>query len=115
MSMQQKYKADTSSRQQEQKRIEERKRNVLVIIYRHLISCGYTESANNMARECNIELEKWEIADNIDLFYIIQDFEEYFEMKFLKKPLLVKKAPENAMDFRQKRGLPPAPKTASSS
>mgnify|MGYP000875191741 CR=1 FL=1 len=60
-----------------------------------------------MSRECNIELEKWEIADNIDLYYMIQDFEEYFEMKFMKKPVLVKKAPENEMDFRKKRGLPP--------
>ena len=28
-------------------------------------------------------------------------------MKFMKKPVLVKKAPENEMDFRKKRGLPP--------
>lgn len=47
-----------------------------------------------MARECNIDLEKWEVADNIDLFYVIQDFEEYFEMKFMKKPILVRKIAE---------------------
>lgn len=105
--MLQKYKADTSSRLQEQKRIEERRRNILVIIYRHLIQCGYSEAAGQMGRECNIDLDKWEIADNIDLYYMIQDFEEYFEMKFMKKPVLVKKAPENEMDFRKKRGLPP--------
>ena len=69
--MLQKYKAETSSKQQEQKRIDERRRNILVIIYRHLIACGYTESASNMTRECNIDLEKWEIADNIDLYYMI--------------------------------------------
>ena len=60
-----------------------------------------------MARECNIDLEKWEIADNIDLYYIVQDFEEYFEMKFMKKPVMVKKAAENPLDFRAKKGLPP--------
>ena len=48
-----------------------------------------------MSWECNIELDKWDMADNIDLYYVLQDFEEYFEMKFLKKPVLVKKAPEN--------------------
>ena len=79
----------------------------MVMIYRHLISNGYTEAANNMSRECNIDLDKWEIADNIDLYYIVQDFEEYFEMKFMKKPIMVKKAPETAADIRQKRGLPP--------
>lgn len=60
-----------------------------------------------MSRECNIELEKWDVADNIDLFYILQDFEDYFEMKFLKKPLLVKKAPESV-----KKGLPLAPRSS---
>jgi len=61
-----------------------------------------------MAKECNIDLEKWEIADNIDLYYMIQDFEEYFEMRFLKKPVLVKKSNElTEKDIRIKRGLPP--------
>ena len=92
--MLQKYKADTSSRLQEQKRVEERKRNILVLIHRHLISCGYTEASIAMARECNLDIEKWEVADNIDLYYMVQDFEEYFEMKFQKKPVLVKKGPE---------------------
>ena len=32
-----------------------------------------------MSSECNIDLEKWEVADNMDLFYMVQDFEEYFE------------------------------------
>ena len=43
------------------------------------------------------------------MYYILQDFEEYFEMKFMKKPVIVKKAPENPMDFRDKKkgGLPP--------
>ena len=60
-----------------------------------------------MARECNIDLEKWEVADNIDLYYMVQDFEEYFEMKFQRKPVLVKKGIDTANDFRIKRGLPP--------
>mgnify|MGYP006999549451 CR=1 FL=1 len=60
-----------------------------------------------MSWECNIDLEKWEVADNIDLYYIIQDFEEYFEMRFLKKPVLVKKAPESMADQKQKRGILP--------
>ena len=31
------------------------------------------------------------MADNMDLFYIVQDFEEYYELKFQRKPKLVKK------------------------
>jgi katanin p60 ATPase-containing subunit A1 len=55
-----------------------------------------------MTRECNIDLDKWEVADNIDLFYVIQDFEEYFEMKFMKKPVRVRKIAENT-DKKQKQ------------
>ena len=52
------------------------------MIQKHLTNCGYLDSANALSRECNLGLDKWEVADNIDLFYIVQDFEEYFEMKF---------------------------------
>jgi katanin p60 ATPase-containing subunit A1 len=60
----------------------ERKKNLLVLIYRHLISCGYLDAATAMDRESNVGLEKWDSADNIDLPYVLQDFEEYFEIKF---------------------------------
>ena len=33
----------------------------------------------------------------MDLGYVLQDFEEYFELKFMKKPVLVRKNP-NADD-----------------
>ena len=106
--MLQKYKADTSSRLQEKKSIDERKRNILVMTYRHLISCGYTEAATAMVRECNVDLEKWDVADNMDFYYIVQDFEEYFEIKFMRKPVLVKKAPEASI---QSKKPPPSQKT----
>jgi len=77
-----KYKAEGESRLQEEKRVNERKRNILVIVQRHLLNCGYLDAANALTRECNLGLDKWEVADNIDLYYIVQDFEEYYEMKF---------------------------------
>jgi hypothetical protein len=40
------------------------------------------EAAAAMERECNVGLDKWESADNIDLAFVLQDFEEYFEIKF---------------------------------
>lgn len=45
------------------------------------------------------------------MYFILQDFEEYFELKFMKPPVIVKKAPE---DQKAKRGLPLAPKIPSS-
>jgi len=84
------------------------------MMYRHLISCGYTDAATAMTRECNIDLEKWDIADNMDFFYIVQDFEEYYEMKFMRKPVLVKKAPEGPPNKRGAGGpgLPPSQKSS---
>ena len=52
------------------------------MIYRHLINCGYTDSAVAMERECNVGLNNYDLADNMDLHFVLQDFEEYFEIKF---------------------------------
>ena len=41
------------------------------------------------------------MADNMDLYYIVQDFEEYFEIKFQKKPVLVKKNPNAEDELKQ--------------
>jgi hypothetical protein len=60
-----KFKAEGQSRIEQEKRQAERKRNLLVMIYRHLISCGYSDAATAMERECNIDLSKWDVADNI--------------------------------------------------
>jgi len=56
-----------------------------------------------MERECNVGLAQWEMADNIDLYYVLQDFEEYYEIKFQRKPTLVKKNP-NYEDETAKAG-----------
>lgn len=53
-----------------------------MLVYRHLINCGYTAAAAAMERECNVGLEKWEVADNVDMNLVVQDYEEYFEVKF---------------------------------
>jgi katanin p60 ATPase-containing subunit A1 len=90
--MMMKFKAEGESRLQEEKKAAERKRNILVLISRHLINNGYIDAATSLARDCNLGLDKWEVADNIDLYYIVQDFEEYYEMKFMRKPTLTRKA-----------------------
>jgi hypothetical protein len=41
------------------------------MIQKHLVSCGYLDAATALQRECNLGLDKWEVADNIDLFYIV--------------------------------------------
>ena len=115
--MVERLKAEGQSRLAEQKRLDERKRNVMILIYRHLINSGYLDSATNLARECNIDLSKWDIADNIDLSVILQEYEAFFEMRFLKKPVLVRKnesAEEPMLRRKQTQGvsLPKIPGSA---
>jgi hypothetical protein len=42
-----------------------------VLIHKHLINNGYFDAAHALGRECNLGLEKWEVADNVDLYYMV--------------------------------------------
>lgn len=53
-----------------------------------------------MERECNIDLAKWDLADNMEMQYVLQDYEEYFEMKFQRKPVLTRRAQGAELDAR---------------
>jgi katanin p60 ATPase-containing subunit A1 len=74
----------------------ERKRNVLVLIANHLVNQGYIDTACALQREVSINLDNFEVADNMDLYYVLQDYESYFEIRFNKKPTMVKKVAEAA-------------------
>jgi katanin p60 ATPase-containing subunit A1 len=72
-----------------EKRENERRKNILILILRHLINMGYSESAFKLQEEANLNLDKYDVADNIDLYIIICEYEEFFELKYNKKPKLV--------------------------
>ena len=90
-----------------------------MLIHRHIISCGYADTAANMERECNIDLAKWDLADNMEMQYVLQDFEEYFEIKFQRKPVLCRRAAGCELDARGREkpkggvNLPTIPKSGS--
>ena len=71
LAMMMRQKAGGESRIQQEKAQAERKKNLLVMLYRHLISCGYLDASVAMERECNIGLAQWEMADNMDLYYVL--------------------------------------------
>jgi katanin p60 ATPase-containing subunit A1 len=48
-------------------------------------------------QETNISLEKWDTADNIDLFMIFLDYEQYYEARFGKVPKVVKKMDDRSI------------------
>ena len=69
----------------------ERKRNILILIHAHLIENGYIEAAERLSSEAGTVMGKFEVADNIDMSLIMSDYEAYYEMRFYRKPKLVRK------------------------
>jgi katanin p60 ATPase-containing subunit A1 len=87
-------KLDYDSKINREKRDNERRKNLLILILRYLINMGFSETAFNLQEEAKLDIDKYEVADNVDLNIILSEYEEYFEIKFNKKPVLVKKMTE---------------------
>jgi katanin p60 ATPase-containing subunit A1 len=80
----------------EEKRNTDRKRNIIILIEKYLLTLGYIDSVTKIEQETNITLEKWDTADNIDLFMVFLEYEHYHEMKFGKVPKVVKKVEDSS-------------------
>lgn len=88
-------KLDYDAKINREKRDNERRKNLLILILRYLINMGFSETAFRLQEEANLDIEKFDVADNVDLNMILTEYEEYFEIKFNKKPVLVKKIAED--------------------
>ena len=75
----------------DQKRLADRKKSAIVLIHDFLIENGYCDSASRLFNEATAVTSKYASADNIDLMLIISEFEAYYEMKFDKKPKLLRR------------------------
>lgn len=80
----------------EQKRLADRKKALLVLINHYLVDGGYIEAAERLQHETNGMVSKFEVADNMDLGLILGEYEAYYEMRFDKKPKLVRKLEDGA-------------------
>ncbi|KAL4497210.1 hypothetical protein ABPG72_019530 [Tetrahymena utriculariae] len=100
-----KVRSEGESRMNEEKKIADRKRNLIVLILRYLTNIGYIESSQKLESESHISLDSWEVADNIDLYQIIMEFEQYYDIRFGKLPKLVRKVNDD-----QKKKMPSFPK-----
>ncbi|KAH9133102.1 hypothetical protein AeRB84_020742 [Aphanomyces euteiches] len=84
-------KAQNDSRLAVEKNLIDRKRNVLVLMLHYCVETGYLQTAEKLQQEAGVALSKFEVVDNIDLLRIVQEFEDFYEMKFGKKPKLVRR------------------------
>lgn len=87
-------KATTDANTAEQKRLQDRRRNLLILINQYLIESGYIETAERFQTETNGITNKYTPADNVDLLSILIDYESYYEIRFDKKPKVVRKLGE---------------------
>uniref|UniRef100_A0A8C1IBY4 Katanin p60 ATPase-containing subunit A-like 2 n=1 Tax=Cyprinus carpio TaxID=7962 RepID=A0A8C1IBY4_CYPCA len=75
-------------------RTETRRRNLLVLIYHHLMEEGYLDSAKALEKESSFALCRFEVCDNVDLETVLMEYESYYLIKFQKYPKLTKKLTE---------------------
>ena len=90
-------KGDYESRQKMEKKDNERKKNILILIHQYLINVGFPDSAAKLSEESNLELENYSVADNMDLLLIIREYEDYYYMKFGKNPIFSHKISDGKM------------------
>ncbi|OWZ11472.1 Katanin [Phytophthora megakarya] len=91
-------KAQNESRLAEEKRLIDRRRNVLVLILQHCKENGYLQTAEKLHQEAGVALSKFEVVENLDLLRIIQEYEDFQEFKFGKRPKLVRRLPPDVHD-----------------
>jgi katanin p60 ATPase-containing subunit A1 len=107
-------KANSEANTAEQKRIAEKKRNMLVLIHHHLIENGYFQAAERLQHEAGSVFSKFEVADNVDFGLILGEYEAYYEMRFDKKPKLVRKLKDGEESSRPPLSRPPKQPESSS-
>ena len=85
-------KTANESRLAEEKRQLERRRNIMTLILSHLTTHGYLDTAAALAAEAGgAALGRFVVADNIDLQQIVAEYESYHELRFGRRPKLVRR------------------------
>ncbi len=92
-------KAENESRTAELARQEQLKRSALVLILSHLQQEGFGKSVHALEAESGVNLDKYEVCDNVDLTTVIQEFETYYGIKFGRPPKLIRKVKQRSIYF----------------
>ncbi|XP_047016811.1 katanin p60 ATPase-containing subunit A-like 2 isoform X2 [Ictalurus punctatus] len=93
-------KTANQARETDELRTETRRRNMLILIYHHLMEEGYADAASALEKETNFGLRRFEVCDNVDLDTVLMEYESFYFIKFQKYPKLTKKLPEQGENGR---------------
>ena len=84
-------KTASQAKEQEDKKLQERRKALVVLILRHLCDFGYIETAERLQAESQVNLDQFDAADNVDLLTILQEYEDFYEIRFQRRPKLIRK------------------------
>mmetsp|Transcript_148734 Transcript_148734/g.477653 ORF Transcript_148734/g.477653 Transcript_148734/m.477653 type:complete len:549 (-) Transcript_148734:21-1667(-) len=104
--------ADAESRLSDEKKIIEKRRTIIVLCARFFQDLGYLNAVTAIQNDTNMSLDKIDAADNIDLTTILTEYEDFYEMRFGRKPKLTRKVAgdsDNKKDIDRKCSLPRLP------
>ncbi|KAK5851805.1 hypothetical protein PBY51_023332 [Eleginops maclovinus] len=82
------------AREADELRTETRRKNLLILIYHHLLGQGYVSAAMALDQETNGSVRRFEVCDNIDLEMVLMEYESYHYVKFQKYPKLMRRTAE---------------------
>ncbi|XP_047424901.1 katanin p60 ATPase-containing subunit A-like 2 isoform X2 [Mugil cephalus] len=82
------------AREADELRTEMRRKNLLILIYQHLLDQGYVAAAVALDQETNGGVRKFEVCDNIDLEMVLMEFESYHYIKFQRYPKIIRRTTE---------------------
>ncbi|XP_029941320.1 katanin p60 ATPase-containing subunit A-like 2 [Salarias fasciatus] len=92
------------AREADELKTETRKKNLLILIYHHLLEQGYVATALALDQETNGGVRRFEVCDNIDLEMVLMEYESYHYVKFQKYPKLIRRGAESGEGRHAKSG-----------
>jgi katanin p60 ATPase-containing subunit A1 len=93
----------------EERKRAERGKNLIVLMLQHLTNAGYTGSVEALQAESGVSLSQYAAADNVELISALQEWEDYYELRFARRPKLVNKLSNFSSEVEGKRVMGGAP------
>ncbi|CCW61851.1 unnamed protein product [Phytomonas sp. EM1] len=76
------------ARDEEEKIRMRRIKGTIVLVEQFLVEQGYMNSLQALQQESGVSLQQNCVADNIDLLAVVAEFEQFYELKYQRKPRL---------------------------
>jgi katanin p60 ATPase-containing subunit A1 len=89
-------KTQSKAKDEEEKAKQRRKRGIIVMICQFLAESGFVRSLEAIQQETGVTLQKNVPADNVDLTSIFTQYEEYYDIRFGKKPKFFRPVEESS-------------------